>query len=94
MNAAKIILVSMLVLLLFLFTCPVQADSGDQKTLYQTSFATNPRWRPENPVPDQLCDKSSLDNEQSIYRLLGFVTRDVPFQHSARDGKLRIFPLH
>jgi hypothetical protein len=52
MNAAKIILVSMLVLLLFLFTCPVLADSGDQKTLYQTSFATNPRWTTNNPSID------------------------------------------
>ncbi|WP_292369599.1 hypothetical protein [Methanoregula sp. UBA64] len=52
MNAAKIIIVSILTLLVFLTVSPVLADTSAQKTLYQTNFATNPRWTTNNPSVD------------------------------------------
>lgn len=61
MKFPKIILLSVLIPLLFVLVCPVQADSGDQKVLYQNTFETNPRWTTNNPSIDY------WDSSQEMY---------------------------
>ena len=61
MKSTKIVLLSVLIPLLFVLVCPVQADSGDQKVLYQNTFETNPRWTTNNPSIDY------WDSSQEMY---------------------------
>jgi len=52
MQYPRIFLILTLTAMLVLLTCPIQADTGTQKVLYQSSFATNPQWTTNNPSSD------------------------------------------
>jgi hypothetical protein len=52
MKHPRIFYILTLVAALIILTCPIQADTGTQKVLYQNSFATNPQWTTNNPSSD------------------------------------------
>jgi len=52
MKHPRIFLILTLTAMLVLLTCPIQADTGTQKVLYQSSFATNPQWTTNNQRSD------------------------------------------
>jgi hypothetical protein len=53
MNTRTILLTLILAICCLLFVQPIQAQSSDdQKTIYQTSFASDPRWITNNPSSD------------------------------------------
>ena len=45
------IIITLTAALIFLM-CPILADTGTQKVLYETTFATNPQWTTNNPSSD------------------------------------------
>ena len=52
MKHPRIFFILTLVAALIILTCPIQADTGAQGVIYQSSFATNPQWTTNNPSSD------------------------------------------
>ncbi|MGA2161759.1 MAG: hypothetical protein ABSG28_06145 [Methanoregula sp.] len=52
MKHPRILFMLILAAALIILTCPIQADTGTQAVLYQTTFATDPHWTTNNPSSD------------------------------------------
>ncbi|GAB6285151.1 MAG: hypothetical protein STSR0009_13520 [Methanoregula sp.] len=53
MKAFSTLILTTMVAILLLLVCPVQADTGDSRSiLYQTAFSADPRWTTNNPSSD------------------------------------------
>ncbi|HNX17705.1 MAG TPA: hypothetical protein PKM50_05175 [Methanoregula sp.] len=52
MKPTRFFLSLMLVAALVFLTCPILAETGTQKVLYETTFSTNPQWTTNNPSGD------------------------------------------
>ncbi|MGA9086786.1 MAG: hypothetical protein ACLQMU_04995 [Methanoregula sp.] len=52
MKHPRIFLMLMLAAALIVLACPVQADSGTQAVLYQSTFTADPHWTTNNPSTD------------------------------------------